>query len=161
LAITLILAVALSALAVMGIIPEKLSPVHTVIYSLQKTPQENTNSSTDEDLAPEIAEDTSYATEETQPAENDINTVVEKVKNYTFNNGAATLESKIKSAHPNLSGEIEWAAHATEEPNIYSIAVKVPQNAQGQGFSYRYNYNLEENILTPTTSGAKNIMDNY
>ena len=155
----------LSGLAVMGIVPEKFSPIHTVIYSLQKSPQENTSATTvDEDLAPEMVED-SVVEEETpvEPAQNNKSqsgTIVERVKNYTFSNGS-TLESKVQAAHPNLIEPIEWFLYPTEEDGVFSVAVKVPQNKDGQMFSYRFNYNTANNTLTPTTSGAKNIIENY
>ena len=152
----------ISGLAVMGIINEKFSPIHTVIYSLQKSRQQNAPVAKG-DLSPEIM-DESLEQEQTEQkeqnqGEQDLSLdVITNVKNYTFNNGT-TLESRIKSAHQNLQGEIEWSVFPTEEQNIYSIAVKIPAGPEGQGFSYRFNYNLNDNALTPTTSLAKNIME--
>ena len=149
----------LSGLAVMGIVPERLSPIHTVIYSLQKSPQEN-NNTVDEDLEPEIIENNQADISNPQEEYIQPNDVTEKVKNYTFSNGT-TLQTRINSVHQNLSDEIEWSAFPTEEQDVYSIAVKIPQNKDGQGFSYRFNYNVASNMLTPTTSEAKNIIENY
>ena len=61
----------LSGLAVMGIVPEKFSPIHTVIYSLQKSPQENTTTTVDEDLAPELVEDSVGENETSSTSQND------------------------------------------------------------------------------------------
>ena len=148
----------LSGLAVMGIVPENLSPIHAIIYSLQKTPQGNNNSSVDEDLEPAIIEEEKEVPvvqeEAIQPSE-----VIDKVKNYAFNNGT-TLQERINAINENLIDEIEWSAVTTEEQDVYSVAVKMPQNKEGQGFSYRFNYNVANNVLTPTTSEAKNIMEN-
>ena len=150
---------ALSALAVMGIINEKLSPIHSVIYSLHKTPEANTK--TDEsDFAPEMIDQNETSPQKTNDIQNQTNLVIGKVKGYNFPDGT-TLEGRINSVNKNLSDEIEWNLFLTEEENVYSIAVKIPRNANGQGFSYRFNYNLTQNNLTPTTSEAKNIMENY
>ncbi|MBO7605436.1 MAG: hypothetical protein J6S61_03090, partial [Elusimicrobiaceae bacterium] len=152
---------ALSGLAVMNVIDEKFSPIHTVIYSLQKTPQENETQS-EEDLEPEIITQKTPENE-MQVSNNEqdqVYTVLEKVKNYTFSD-ATTLESRINNIHKNSSSNIEWSLIPIEEQNVYSIAVKIPQNTDGQGFSYRFNYDVPGNVLTPTTSEAKNIMENY
>ena len=148
----------LSGLAVMGIISERFSPIHTVIYSLQKSPQEKANGE-NADLSPEIVEDYTEEEEAEDVNPNASVDVMSNVKNYTFKDGT-TLESRIKSAHQNLNGEIEWSLFPTEEQDIYSVAVKIPATTEGQSFSYRFNYNLAGNELTPTTSLAKNIMEN-
>ncbi len=153
----------LSGLAVMKIVPEKLSPIHAVIYSLQKTPQENNNSSTDpldEDLEPAIIEGENGIVSESQDEVINPDVVINKVRNYSFNDGT-TLEVRINEVNKNIINEIEWSADSTDEQDVYSVAVKIPQNKEGQGFSYRFNYNVVDNVLTPTTSEAKNIMENY
>lgn len=162
LSIAIIVAGALSALAVMGIIPESFSPIHTVIYSLQKTPQvDNTVSEESAELAPEmIDQNTNVEQDNSVTEQNQVYDIISKIKNYTFSDGT-TLEERINSAHNNVANEIEWTLFPTEEQNIYSVAAKIPQNKDGQGFSYRFNYNITEGELTPTTSEAKNIIENY
>ncbi len=161
LVVVIIVMAALSGLAVMGKIPEGLSPIHKIIYSLRKPqPQQASNVEEeymDEDLAPEVIDQEVAEPVNEQPQTQDV---VNQVKNYTFPDGT-TLENRIQNMHGNLSNEIEWSLISTEENGIYSIAVKIPQNKNGQGFSYRFNYDLTRNILVPTTSEAKNIMENY
>ena len=167
LTIALILVVAYTFLAVMGIVPERLSPLHRIVYSLQKSPEEKVVE--DEDMAPEFAEDDNNIAaapveEETEPtpkaSEPELtgeDLVIANIKGYAFKDGT-TLEGRILSAHPNVSGDIDWSLYPTEEDDIYSIAIKLPPNKAGQSFSYRFNYNVNSKQLTPTTSEAKSIM---
>jgi len=147
-------------------VPEKFSPLHRMIYSLQKSPAEEVVEE-EEDMEPEMAEDNNIAAApveaENEPAaeaepmsQEDI--IISNIKAYGFKDGT-NLESRILAAHPNLNGDIEWALYPTEEDNVYSIAVKLPPNNAGQSFSYRFNYNTVDQTLTPTTSEAKNIME--
>ena len=158
--IVAVVVMALSGLAVMGIIPEKLSPIHTVIYSLQKPPQNDGNVSAEDSFSPEMVDQVQNQDFEQNNNQQQVYDVISKVKNYTFSDGT-TLGERIQNTHSNLGNEIEWSLFPTEENGIYSIAVKIPQNKDGQGFSYRFNYSLSDNLLTPTTSEAKNIIENY
>ena len=153
---------ALSGLAVMGKIPEKLSPLHAIIYSFRKPqPQQVNNSIEDDmDLAPEMINQVQGSDQERMSEQAQIDAVIEQVRGYTFPDGT-TLEDRIQNIHGNVSDQIEWSLFPTEEKGIYSIAVKIPQNQNGQGFSYRFNYDFDGNKLDPTTSEAKNIMENY
>ncbi len=161
--IAIIVMAALSGLAVMGKIPEKLSPIHAIIYSLRKPqPQQVDNTFEDDmDLAPEMinqevqGDQTALMSEQAR-----IEAVIGQVRKYAFPDGT-TLEDRIQNIHGNISDQIEWSLFPTEENGIYSIAVKIPQNQDGQGFSYRFNYDFDNNKLDPTTSEAKNIMENY
>ena len=157
----------LSGLAWVGLVSERFSPLHTIIYSLQKSPQDINPTSDNEEMAPEaMMQDMQQVTQENdvlpEPQEQqDINTaIINAVKNYPFDD-STTLQSRIEAAHQNIEGEIEWLVFPTEEQNIYSISIKLPPNAEGQSFSYRFNYNLDGGTLTPTTSEAKNIMENF
>ena len=117
----------------------------------------------DEDMAPAVAEENNIAAapEEKQApaAENDMqeDVLMSQVRNYTLKDGM-TLEQKVFTAHPDLDGDIDWSLAPTEEQNVYSVAIKLPTNSEGQSYSYRFNYNTDTGILTPTTSEAKNIM---
>ena len=157
--ISIMIACGLSFLAFMGVVPERVSLIHTVINSYQKTNKEK-DATVNEALSPEIVQEATPYEQNYQEEQNQENAIIEKVKNYTFDDGT-TLQSRIRYYHQNLSGEIEWTSIPTDEQNVYSIAVKIPQNMDGQGFSYRFNYNVAGNILTPTTSGAKNIIENF
>ena len=158
--IAVIIVGALSALAVMGIVPESISPIHTIIYSLQKTPQTaNISEEDDIDLAPEIiSQNVAAEVEQSVVEQNQDSDMLSQIKGYQFPDGI-TLEEVINTAHKNIINEIEWSLFPTEEYGIYSVAIKIPQNKDGQGFSYRFNYNMMENMLTPTTSEAKNVIE--
>ena len=157
----------LSGLAWIGLVSERFSPLHTIIYSLQKSPRDMNSTSDNEEMAPEaMMQDMQQVPQENEVLpENqdqpDINTaIINAVKNYSFDD-STTLQSRIEATHQNIEGEIEWLVFPTEEQNIYSISIKLPPNAEGQSFSYRFNYNLDGGTLTPTTSEAKNIMENF
>ena len=173
----LIIVIVYTFFAVMGIVPEKLSPLHRIVYSLQKSPEEKVSKG--EEMAPEVIEDTNIAAvpnepevppqvehqapvqaPASKPAEPEMTgeeLVIQSVKSYAFKDGT-TLEQRILAAHPNLGGNMDWSLYPTEEEDVFSIAIKLPPNNAGQSFSYRFNYNIISEQLTPTTSEAKNIM---
>ncbi len=154
---------AVAGLAVMGILPEKLSPLHTIVsyYFLEKSPKESVETVEDLNMTPEIIEQESTAQiPVNQDNSNEPYSIVENVKNYTFSDGT-TLEERIKTSNKISNAQLEWTLLPTEEQNVYSIAVRLPKNSVGQGFSYRFNYNNLDRVLTPTTSESKNIMENY
>jgi len=151
--------------------------LHRIVYSLQKSPEEKVSKG--EEMAPEVIEDTNIAAvpnepevppqvehqapvqaPASKPAEPEMTgeeLVIQSVKSYAFKDGT-TLEQRILAAHPNLGGNMDWSLYPTEEEDVFSIAIKLPPNNAGQSFSYRFNYNIISEQLTPTTSEAKNIM---
>lgn len=178
LTVALVLVVAYTFLAVMGVVPEKFSPLHKIVYALHKSPEEKVVE--EEEMAPEVAEDNTQnnvnnndnnniaampsepevppqepKTEEPELAGEDL--LIANIKDYAFKDGT-TLEQRILAAHPNLNGDIDWSLYPTEEEYVFSVAVKLPPNKAGQSFSYRFNYNIDNSQLTPTTSEAKSIM---
>jgi len=161
-AISLVMIFGLMIAAFFGIVPEKYSPAHKVIYSLQSAKTGKTTANA-EIMEPETIEQERAMIME-QPimqeenSVNPVNDILPQVKAYAFADGA-TLEQRIKNSNPNLEGELEWSIFPTEDMNVYSIAVKVPSNKEGQSFSYRFNYNADSGVLTPTTSEAKNIIE--
>ena len=149
--------------AISGWIPEKYSPLNKIMYLLQKSPQEKQVSYEDEMDPESMAQDMPLVTMEETVAEEqqDPNeSILATLKAYAFSDGT-TLEERIKSANKNVEGDFEWTLFPTEEKDVYSLAVKFPPNKEGQSFSYRFNYNVSNSELTPTTSEAKNIMENF
>ena len=160
--ISLVMIFGLMIAAFFGIVPEKYSPAHKVIYSLQSAKTGKTTANA-EIMEPETIEQERAMIME-QPLmqeENSVNPeddILPQVKAYAFADGA-TLEQRIKNSNSNLEGELEWSIFPTEDLNVYSVAVKMPANKEGQSFSYRFNYNADSGVLTPTTSEAKNIIE--
>lgn len=135
-------------LAVMGILPKEMSPIHYIIDKVSGPKVEQTL-----DLEGEMNEEPEENPEELM-AQNIINTV----KNYTFVDGS-TLEAKINAAHNNNNpGLMQWSAEPSVDPSYYSIAVKLPPNKEGYSLTYRFSYNISDGSLTPTTSESNNIM---
>lgn len=160
--ISLVMIFGLMIAAFFGIVSEKYSPAHKVIYSLQSAKTGKTTANA-EIMEPETIEQERAMIME-QPLmqeENSVNPeddILPQVKAYAFADGA-TLEQRIKNSNSNLEGELEWSIFPTEDLNVYSVAVKMPANKEGQSFSYRFNYNADSGVLTPTTSEAKNIIE--
>jgi len=91
--------------------------------------------------------------------EDEAAAVLEHVKNYTLTNGK-TLQEVINAKHPNQQSMIEWSITTAVEPDNYSILVKVPpENPQSFKVSYRFNFNTVTNVLEPTISDSKNLLD--
>ena len=151
--------------AFFGVIPEKYSPVHIIINNKEnkKKAQQNAPVQT---MQPEVMEQERAVVME-QPIVNPEETVatdpmaevLAQVKKYSFPD-KTTLEERIKNYNPNIMGDLEWSIFPTEDLDVYSIAIKLPANLEGQSFSYRFNYNVNGGVLTPTTSESKNIMEN-
>ena len=160
LVVILFIVLALSGLALVGVVPDTISPLHRIIYSLQKSPQEDIVED-DEIMEPEMIDDNIAAApseaDGKAPAMTQEDMLVSTIKNYPFKDGT-TLERRVLAANPNLDGDIDWSVLPTEEENVYSVAVKLPPNNAGQSFSYRFNYNTNEGLLTPTTSESQSIM---
>jgi len=69
-----------------------------------------------------------------------------------------TLEEKINALHPGLVSQIQWTADPAVEPDYFSVAVMLPPNKEGYSLTYRFNYNIVDRTLAPTTSEANNLM---
>ncbi len=148
----IILLLFIALLAVMHIIPVRLSPAHYLLSKVFKKPsaEETTaNNAVDASVAEALKE-----REAKLAAEQEI---VTKVKNYKLGDGSS-LEQKILSIHPKDVAQIEWTADQAVDPSYYSIAAKLPPNQEGYSLTYRFSYNTMDNTLVPTTSEANNII---
>ena len=83
-----------------------------------------------------------------------------RVQSFPLPNGF-TLQQFIENKHAYAEPEqITWEVSESVEPDNYSILVKVPpENPQSFKTSYRFNYNMVSGLLDPTTSDAKNLLD--
>lgn len=138
-----------AVLAMMGILPKEMSPVHYIIDKVSGPAVEETLDLEGETAVQEEPEES--------PEEMVANNIIANVKNYTFVDGS-TLEQKINAAHSNFSQLIQWSAEPSVDPSYYSIAVKLPPNNEGYSLTYRFSYNTTDGSLTPTTSESNNIM---
>ena len=138
-----------AVLAMMGILPKEMSPIHYIIDKVSGPAVEQTL-----DLEGETA---FQEQPEESPEEMLANNIITNVKNYTFVDGS-TLEQKINAAHNNLAQLIQWSAEPSVDPSYYSVAVKLPPNNEGYSLTYRFSYNTTDGSLTPTTSESNNIM---
>lgn len=138
-----------AVLAMMGILPKEMSPVHYIIDKVSGPAVEETLDLEGETAVQEEPEES--------PEEMIANNIIANVKNYTFVDGS-TLEQKINAAHSNFSQLIQWSAEPSVDPSYYSIAVKLPPNNEGYSLTYRFSYNTTDGSLTPTTSESNNIM---
>lgn len=139
-----------AVLAMMGILPKEMSPVHYIIDKVSGPAVEETL-----DLEGETAQEQEQPEE--SPEELIANNIIANVKSYTFVDGS-TLEQKINAAHSNMAQLIQWSAEPSVDPAYYSIAVKLPPNKEGYSLTYRFSYNTNDGSLTPTTSESNNIM---
>lgn len=147
-----ILLLFIALLAVMHIIPVKLSPAHYLLSKVFKKPSaEETagNNAVDASVAEALKEREAKVAAEQE--------IITKVKNYKLGDGSS-LEQKILSIHPKDSAQIEWTADQAVDPSYYSIAAKLPPNQEGYSLTYRFSYNTMDNSLVPTTSEANNII---
>ncbi len=83
-----------------------------------------------------------------------------RVQGFPLPNGF-TLQQFIENKHAYAEPEqITWEISESVEPDNYSVLVKVPpENPQSFKTSYRFNYNMVSGLLDPTTSDAKNLLD--
>ena len=149
--------------AFFGVVPEKYSPVHKIVNRRQVVQQEQRNVPV-QTMQPEVMDQertilTDQPIFETEPAVDSMSEILTQVKQYSFPD-KTTLEQRIIAANSNMEGNLDWSIFPTEDLDVYSIAVKLPANMEGQSFSYRFNYNVNGDVLTPTTSESKNIMEN-
>lgn len=149
--------------AFFGVVPEKYSPIHKIVNRRQVIQEEQSNAIV-QTMQPEVMDQertvlTDQPIFETEPAVDSMSEILTQVKQYSFPNNT-TLEQRIIAAN-NVEGNLDWSISPTEDLDVYSIAVKLPANMEGQSFSYRFNYNVNGGVLTPTTSESKNIMENY
>ena len=86
--------------------------------------------------------------------------VLSDVQNISLSNGF-TLKEFVESKHAAISKDlISWEVADAVEPDNYSITVKIPpENPQNFKTVYRFNYNMENGLLEPTISDAKNLLD--
>ncbi len=148
----IILLLFIALLAVMHIIPVRLSPAHYLLSKVFKKPSAEVtmgNNAVDASVAEALKEKEAKLAAEQE--------IVTKVKNYKLGDGTS-LEQKIVSIHPKDAAQIEWTADQAVDPSYYSIAAKLPPNQEGYSLTYRFSYNTMDNTLVPTTSEANNII---
>ncbi len=147
-----ILLLFIALLAVMHIIPVKLSPAHYLLSKVFKKPEAEAttgNNAVDASVAEALKEREAKIAAEKE--------IIVKVKNYKLGDGSS-LEQKILSIHPKDAAQIEWTADQAVDPSYFSIAAKLPPNQEGYSLTYRFSYNTMDNTLVPTTSEANNII---
>lgn len=147
-----ILLLFIALLAVMHIIPVKLSPAHYLLSKVFKKPAAEAttgNNAVDASVAEALKEREAKIAAEKE--------IIVKVKNYKLGDGSS-LEQKILSIHPKDAAQIEWTADQAVDPSYFSIAAKLPPNQEGYSLTYRFSYNTMDNTLVPTTSEANNII---
>ena len=101
------------------------------------------------------------AQEEPSPLEQKDNTdVLSKVQEFPLPNGM-TLAQFIAAKHAGIDAQlISWEISDGVEEDNYSVTVKVPpENPQNFKTVYRFNYNIQNGMLEPTISDAKNLLD--
>lgn len=147
-----ILLLFIALLAVMHIIPVRLSPAHYLLSKVFKKPAAEAttgNNAVDASVAEALKEREAKIAAEKE--------IIVKVKNYKLGDGSS-LEQKILSIHPKDAAQIEWTADQAVDPSYFSIAAKLPPNQEGYSLTYRFSYNTMDNTLVPTTSEANNII---
>lgn len=147
-----ILLLFIALLAVMHIIPVRLSPAHYLLSKVfKKADAEATvgNNAVDASVAEALKEKEAKLAAAQE--------IITKVKAYKLADGSA-LEQKILSLHAKDAALIEWTADQAVDPSYYSIAAKLPPNQEGYSLTYRFSYNTMDNSLVPTTSEANNII---
>lgn len=116
-------------------------------------------------VANELLQDSSQALPEDEEEEysveaEEMGQVLSDVQNISLSNGF-TLKEFVESKHAAISKDlISWEVADAVEPDNYSITVKIPpENPQNFKTVYRFNYNMENGLLEPTISDAKNLLD--
>ena len=140
-------------LAIMGILPKHLSPVHYVLDKFTGSKVEETI-----DVQQPVADTSSYIEEpeeESESAKSD--NVIRTVRNYTFKDGS-TLEDKIKAMHSSNYDQVEWNAEPVANQPFYQVIITLPPNKEGYNRTYRFNYNMDDGSLIPTSSESNNLM---
>ncbi len=142
------------ALGMLGILPKSIN-----LFSKPEAPvavststQEFLQEPSDDNLLPQEEENFE------QPEETDQ--VLNDVQNLSLSNGL-TLREFVEAKHASISKElISWEVANAVEPENYSVTIKVPpENPQNFKTVYRFNYNMENGLLEPTISDAKNLLD--
>lgn len=140
-------------LAIMGILPKHLSPVHYIIDKFAGSKVEETI----DVQKPSVASAASYNEEETDSEKDKLDNVIRIVKNYTFKDGS-TLEDKIRVVHASNYNQIEWDAEPVANQPFYQVVITLPPNKEGYNRTYRFNYNMDDGSLVPTSSESNNLM---
>jgi len=150
--VTLLLLIILYvALGMVNMLPESIN-----LFSQKETPA---TTSTSEELLEDPSQDEfSYENESAQLGETDR--VLNDVQNLSLSNGF-TLREFVEAKHAAISKDlISWEVTDSVEPENYSITIKIPpENPQNFKTVYRFNYNMENGLLEPTISDAKNLLD--
>ena len=118
-----------------------------------------TEQASEEFFPVEETSSSSYETD-TQGGEISQDEVLSRVQNFNLPNGL-TLKEVIEAKHSNISPDlITWEVAEAVEENSYVVTVKVPpENPQGYKTVYRYDYDMQTDMLNPTVSEAKNLLD--
>ncbi|MDR1123494.1 MAG: hypothetical protein LBL61_02605 [Elusimicrobiota bacterium] len=147
----------------MKIIPQEWSPLHSILDKFAK-PAAAEQAAAPEAQVPAAATqspdalggDAAYSYAQEQDAA--LSQVIASARNYLLLDGM-TLGEKIESLYPSSAGGILWSANPAIDPGDYSVVITLPPNNEGYSMSYRFNYNLNTRLLTPTTSEANNLMN--
>ena len=147
----LLLIILYVALGLLNMLPQSIN-----LFSQKETPA--AVSATTEEFLQEPSEN---VFQEEPAADNDeTDQVLNDVQNLSLSNGF-TLKEFVEAKHAAISKDlISWEVADSIEPENYSITIKIPpENPQNFKTVYRFNYNMENGLLEPTISDAKNLLD--
>ncbi len=159
-------------LSTMGIMSATKSPIHMIAAKVtgkkieEKAPAassaaQNTETPTSSEQtqtsapAQQVSSSTAAAGAQTTVSPMDRSAVLQKVKTYDLG-GGLTLEKKINLIYPKVRPM--WVLDQGFNPEDFSVAAKMPENNEGYSQVYRFNYNIKDSQLIPTTTEARNII---
>jgi hypothetical protein len=143
-------------LAHVKILRKDWSPAHILMGKVFGTSQAAQQQPADQSAAPVVSAH-DVRLKELESKQLFAKEVANEVKAYVLPDGL-TLEQKVNGSHPNMIDQIQWTADPSVDPDYYSIAVRLPPNQEGYSLTYRFNYNIVDKTLAPTTSEANNLM---
>lgn len=147
----LLLIVLYVALGLLNMLPKSVN-----LFSPKDTP---VATSSTEEFFQESSSDSAF-TEGTTDESDETEQVLNDVQNLSLSNGF-TLKEFVEAKHAAIAKDlISWEVADSIEPENYSVTIKVPpENPQNFKTVYRFNYNMENGLLEPTISDAKNLLD--
>ena len=150
----LLLIVLYVALGILNLLPQSVN-LFSKKQAAAAAPVANELLQENSQAFPEEEEEEEYSVEAEEMGQ-----VLSDVQNISLSNGF-TLKEFVESKHAAISKDlISWEVADAVEPDNYSITVKIPpENPQNFKTVYRFNYNMENGLLEPTISDAKNLLD--